>query len=1038
MFVRGTMLLDDIKLKIEPISFSIETKYKKTAKNSVNIFITGRLNSEIFVNNTSTNIRISNDGTAKITLDTSGDDGSKIFNIYLKNNGLASLTHKMTINKDTAKDSEIIDGFKINGIITDVVAKLITVNHAINKPTNNENHEEHGEFEKFENVYIFEKFRVFYRTNGKFSIVNKNDEDNNLIPDLIEDIMTEAVVTKSIMDENNLELFGSLYNDVGIEHIDIFVTNSEKNDTSKYSGGYYKGYNPSLVYEIFNINNITQEKSALIRIDERTRRLQKTVPHELFHAYQYSNTVLLNSWFVEGSAEWFEYALANGVGESNVELPIDIESFRKNILFETYGANVFWNRITKICTGSSVFNYPKNIDPQKSYLLNHKVNILSDNKLNGLSFMKVFMENLHKMNDIVLEEYDPLIKLNKINDLWDYKIIKSKSNERYIVKSIRQTIETICGNDAELNAFKIGVLDHDFSNLIFRTQEHIDDSNNDKLVKYWKVEDKDPLGAKIRYVYDHEKDSNVTEFLGDGVDNGYRFLKNNIYDHRNKEIKFDIKSSGLFYIFVKVITKDRNRNIAYNNHKSDAGAYYKYINLSDRLYEGSWNTVVRNLNYDLKKSEPDNEIISIIDIYTRGNFRIDNINLFTSIDPLYIDPLYFEYSCGRSDSNENIYAKNIWDMKLFKNKIYIGTGDSYCNAGPTPIISIDLNNDTLNLEKQVSNIFVNGNGEQQETSDYEQAFIKEEKINNFLLINDELIIAGHDPTQDWAYGNYYKKHENGWKQYRTLDKVVHSHDVETFDNKIFIGGSSCINKNTDSHCIFGQGEDFFIASVSSSEDNGKTWTYQHLKTGYPIHNLLKVGEHLFATTVFSDNENPTYSYEYDISKRGFEKRDFLNKSFFFPDTQLDTGKYFISKDIQINDNTVLYIGSYYPTNELNNFGLYVLNNNNNEVNTVKIDINNSRILDFVKFGNETYLLLDNYNKENKTYDVKVVVAYNNDFSNLKDIINFNSRNIITSFEVTNNFFYFSIGMEKIEGITEYKFYENSLIEDVGKIFKIYR
>jgi hypothetical protein len=42
-----------------------------------------------------------------------------------------------------------------------------------------------------------------------------------------------------------------------------------------------------------------------------------------------------------------------------------------------------------------------------------------------------------------------------------------------------------------------------------------------------------------------------------------------------------------------------------------------------------------------------------------------------------------------SPFKKSIYSRNVWDMQVFNNKIYIGQGDSGINTGLVPITSFD-------------------------------------------------------------------------------------------------------------------------------------------------------------------------------------------------------------------------------------------------------------------------------------------------------------------------------------------------------------
>ncbi len=117
---------------------------------------------------------------------------------------------------------------------------------------------------------------------------------------------------------------------------------------------------------------------------------------------------------------------------------------------------------------------------------------------------------------------------------------------------------------------------------------------------------------------------------------------------------------------------------------------------------------------------------------------------------------------------EASYARNIWDMKLYNGKIYIGAGNSSNkgpaqNAGRVYVLSLDPTTDKFSEDYQVA----------------------EEQIDIFKIYGDVLYIPGHDATQKWTLGNIYAKKDNKWKKYRTLPNALHVYDLAVKDGKVF-------------------------------------------------------------------------------------------------------------------------------------------------------------------------------------------------------------------------------------------------------------
>lgn len=132
------------------------------------------------------------------------------------------------------------------------------------------------------------------------------------------------------------------------------------------------------------------------------------------------------------------------------------------------------------------------------------------------------------------------------------------------------------------------------------------------------------------------------------------------------------------------------------------------------------------------------------------------------------NPYQFKYSRGAS-----IYARNIWTMKAYQGKIYLGAGNSANggpapNAGPVPIISLDPQTKQFTTEWQVP----------------------DEQIDVYRILSDGLLyIPGHDPKEGWELGNFYRKKKDGsWEKVRTMPDGVHNYDVAYFNGKLFTCG----------------------------------------------------------------------------------------------------------------------------------------------------------------------------------------------------------------------------------------------------------
>ena len=141
------------------------------------------------------------------------------------------------------------------------------------------------------------------------------------------------------------------------------------------------------------------------------------------------------------------------------------------------------------------------------------------------------------------------------------------------------------------------------------------------------------------------------------------------------------------------------------------------------------------------------------------------------------------------DSIDMRYARNVWDMQLWDDKIYLGHGNSSnnppaVNAGPVPIVAYDPESREFLTEFTVD----------------------EEQIDRYRIIDDQLYIPGHDPRDPWDLGNFYRLTDSGWEKVRTIPLGIHAYDILGFEGAIFVAEGTT------------QG-----AVVSRSTDRGQNW-----------------------------------------------------------------------------------------------------------------------------------------------------------------------------------------------------------------------
>ncbi len=164
----------------------------------------------------------------------------------------------------------------------------------------------------------------------------------------------------------------------------------------------------------------------------------------------------------------------------------------------------------------------------------------------------------------------------------------------------------------------------------------------DGMTDGWDVYDNTPAGAIVRNVFDSISNSQVIEISGSSTANGYRFGYNNstnIKAWKNIDqtiIQWDARFINEHHAyFIAVETSLGFRYMAYNlantNQGLNSSGKYVRFGLGRDKKNGAWHTITRDLRADLKKFEPNNDILEVNGMLVRGSGFLDNIMMLDSL-----------------------------------------------------------------------------------------------------------------------------------------------------------------------------------------------------------------------------------------------------------------------------------------------------------------------------------------------------------------------------------------------------------------------
>jgi hypothetical protein len=194
----------------------------------------------------------------------------------------------------------------------------------------------------------------------------------------------------------------------------------------------------------------------------------------------------------------------------------------------------------------------------------------------------------------------------------------------------------------------------------------------DGSVGEWHVYDNTPAGAVVQNINDGG--SKVIEFKGDQRRNAYMLGDRDWKNGEEHLISWHMKFSEKFKINLYLTTKKGKRVIYYDYKNSNQGLVkkrYIKIGLGKQNMGGTWQKIERDLVADLKKYEPENEIITVDGMKVQGSGRMDNIQLQKKGEevvtppnkPFFASKIIFEDGATIKYDNEEIDPiKEHWEI----------------------------------------------------------------------------------------------------------------------------------------------------------------------------------------------------------------------------------------------------------------------------------------------------------------------------------------------------------------------------------------
>ena len=303
-----------------------------------------------------------------------------------------------------------------------------------------------------------------------------------------------------------------------------------------------------------------------------------------------------------------------------------------------------------------------------------------------------------------------------------------------------------------------------------------------------------------------------------------------------------------------------------------------------------------------------------------------------------------------------------WDVEMYKDKLYVASGDYDKNKGPVMMWHYDFEEEGWKLDTALS----------------------DEQIERFYLMDDKLYAAGCDPQTSWSYGNFYVCSDARWSTNNTLPGGIHNFDLIKFDGKLFAGLGVV------------EGD----APVVCSRDE-KNWTPLYLYKDGKIRETP--GAEYIRVYDFFVLDNTLYAYFYTNynNKSYFEIYRFEGDKFVYYSDMISKLKAskstytLICQKAEFAGKQFFSNGFLYKTEDMKEASVISLGE--------KVKINDIRVIE------DTMYLLCNEPVNEEQTEFRVSVVRTKDGENFEEMFYFSYPVRALSFTYSNKHFYFGMG-----------------------------
>jgi hypothetical protein len=309
------------------------------------------------------------------------------------------------------------------------------------------------ELNELEKVYKSGDIRVFYTEQApktgadhRLPAVSQTDINGNGVPDFVENVAKQANVSRKMYTALGFRdpLDAAKYR--GVRYIDINLVNISANGLAYDNPVYYpaaphRGPDCTLRVDI----------STNLEIAGKFTTNWFVVGHEMFHLFQYGQTLFKRKWVNEPTAKWAEYSSRIGeyypLGTPSYTLPAGRSEFQADIVEAPTStvANRFWSRLIDLIDGrDNALRVPDHLLAERYTDENA---VIKDRTLRGSAFIATIYQTLNTEDAVVSH----INGLNPYN--WPENDQTSNTHDLRILSVIQRVVHRTGISNPEVDAF---------------------------------------------------------------------------------------------------------------------------------------------------------------------------------------------------------------------------------------------------------------------------------------------------------------------------------------------------------------------------------------------------------------------------------------------------------------------------------------------------------------------------------------------------------------------------------------------------------